>query len=181
MIKMREIWKQIKGFTGLYSVSNLGNIRHDKTEGKTGTGNYAREEHILKQRKNNKGYMLVDLYKENKRSQILVHRIVAIAFLDNPNNYSVVNHKDENPLNNTVENLEWCTQKYNMNYGSTPYKIAIANSKPVKQLDKQGNILARFPSAMHAQRETKISNGCINECIKGKRKTAGCYVWQSDK
>ena len=89
---MREIWKQIKGFEGLYSVSNYGNVRRDKTHNKTGTGNYAREEHIKSQKINNKGYFLVDLYKDNKRHQFLVHRLVAIAFLDNPNNYNVVNH-----------------------------------------------------------------------------------------
>lgn len=77
---MREIWKQIKGFEGLYSVSNYGNVRRDKTHNKVGTGNYAREEHIKSKKINNKGYFLVDLYKDNKRHQFLVHRLVAIAF-----------------------------------------------------------------------------------------------------
>lgn len=175
---MREMWKSIKGFEGIYSVSNLGDIRHEKTEKKTGTGNYARQQHILKQRKNNKGYMLVDLYKENKRYQMLVHRVVAMAFLDNPNNYSVVNHKDENPLNNKVVNLEWCSQKYNMNYGNVGKKIGKANSKAVKQVDLNGNILKIYPSAMQAQRETGISNGLINECVKGKRTKARGFIWE---
>lgn len=175
---MREIWKQIKGFEEIYSVSNYGNVKHNKTESKSGTGNYARQEHILKQRKNNAGYMLVDLYKGNKRYQMLIHRLVAMAFLDNPNNYNVVNHKDENPLNNTVINLEWCNQKYNMNYGKVAKKIGKANSKPVKQIDLNGNLVKIYPSAIQAQRETGISNGLINECMKGKRKKARGFVWE---
>lgn len=178
---MREIWKPIKEFEGIYSVSSLGNVRRDKTESKIGTGNYARQEHILKQRKNNKGYMVVDLYKNNKRYQILVHRLVAMAFIINPNNYDVVNHKDENPSNNKVDNLEWCTQKYNMNYGMCAKKIAKANSKKVFQYDKSGVFIKEYSSIIDAERETGISNGCICEVVKGKRKTAGGYIWQYAK
>lgn len=170
---MREIWRKIKGFEGFYSVSNYGKVKHDKTESKAGTGNYARQEHILKQRKNNAGYMLVDLYKGNKRHQMLVHRLVATAFLDNSLNYNVVNHKDENPMNNKVENLEWCSQKYNMNYGACACKIGKANSKKVIQCDASGFILREFPSIIEAERQTGISNGCICEVLHGKRKSAG--------
>lgn len=175
---MKEIWKKIKGFEGFYSVSNYGNVKHDKTESKAGTGNYARQEHILKQRKNNAGYMLVDLYKGNKRHQMLVHRLVATAFLDNSLNHNVVNHKDENKTNNCIDNLEWCSQKYNMNYGEVAKKIGKANSKAVKQIDQNGNVVKIYFSAMQAQRETGISNGLINECIKGKRKKARGFVWE---
>lgn len=178
---MREIWKDIKGFEGIYSVSNYGNVKRETTQRRNGTGNYARQEHILKQRINNKGYALVDLYKDNKRSQLLVHRLVAIAFLDNPFSYKVINHKDENPLNNKVENLEWCTQKYNMNYGTCPLKIGKANSKKVIQLGKSGSKIKEFPSIIEAERKTGISNGCIGEVLHGRRKTAGGYIWQYAK
>ena len=93
---MRVIFKDIKGFEGLYAVSNLGNVKRHTTEAKNGTGNYYRKEHLLKQRKNNKGYFSVDLYKNNVRHQCLVHRLVAEQFIGNPNNYPCVNHKDEN-------------------------------------------------------------------------------------
>lgn len=177
----REIWQQIKGFEGFYSVSNKGNVKHDKTTKRIGTGNYAREEHFIKHRINNKGYAIVDLYKGNKRSQLLVHRLVAIAFLDNPNNYKVVNHKDENPLNNSVENLEWCTQKYNMNYGTCPTRIGNANSKSVLQLDKNGLVIKKFNSIIEAKRQTGISYGYISDVLHGRRKTAGGFVWQYGK
>lgn len=107
-----EIWKDAKvlkngelfDFTGLYEASNLGRIRNAKTG------------RILKPFDDGRGYMLIDL----ERKQFRVHRIIATTFLinDNPNEKTVVNHKDENPLNNCVDNLEWCTQEYNLNYGT---------------------------------------------------------------
>lgn len=164
---MREIWKDINGFEGLYQVSNLGRVRNKRI--------------YLSQKTNNKGYKLVDLYKENKRKQLLVHRLVAIAFVPNPQNHNIVNHIDENPQNNHAYNLEWCTQKYNMNYGSVPQKIGEANSKAVKQIEKTGELVKVFPSAIQAQRETGISNGNINDCLHNRRKTAGGYLWQYAK
>lgn len=178
---MREIFKPIKNFEGLYSVSNFGVVKREKTENKSGTGNYAREEHVLKQRKNNKGYLLVDLYKNNKRNQCLVHRLVAETFVENPNCYTCVNHKDENKENNNANNLEWCTQKYNMNYGTCPERIGKANSKSILQFDKQGKLVGKYVSISCAERMTGISNGNIVDCLHGRRKTAGGYLWQYEK
>ena len=178
---MREIFKDIKGFEGLYAVSNLGNVKRHTTEAKNGTGNYYRKEHLLKQRKNNKGYFSVDLYKNNVRHQCLVHRLVAEQFIGNPNNYPCVNHKDENNANNSADNLEWCTQKYNMNYGTCPERIGKANSKSVIQLDKEGNFVGKYISISCAERMTKISQGNIGDCLHGRRKTAGGYLWQYEK
>mgnify|MGYP003397224197 CR=1 FL=1 len=103
---MREIWKDIQGYEQLYQISNLGNVKRLHTDKKQGTGNYERMEKILSQRLNNNGYFIVDLYKNNKRTQFLVHRLVAMAFLHNPNNFLCVNHKDENRQNNHSDNLE---------------------------------------------------------------------------
>ena len=175
---MREIWKEIVDYEGLYAVSNLGRVKRLKTDKKNGTGNYARNEHIVSQQQNNKGYYSVSLYKNNIRKQLLVHRIVATAFIANANNYPIVNHIDENIKNNSVENLEWCTQKYNMNYGSCAKRIGLKNSKKIKQLDFNLNIINIFNSSMEAQRILGISNGCINECCNGKRKSAGGFIWQ---
>lgn len=175
---MREIWKAISGFEGLYEVSDLGNVKRLEIEGKTGTGNYGRKERILSKHTNNKGYELVDLFKDGKVFQSLVHRLVALAFLENPDNMPEVNHKDENKRNNSSDNLEWCTHKYNMNYGELKNKIGKANSIQIIQKDLNGNVIKMFNSAMEAQRETGIRNGNINECCKMKRKTAGGYLWE---
>jgi hypothetical protein len=178
---MREIFKDIKGFEGLYAVSNLGNVKRHTTEAKNGTGNYYRKEHLLKQRKNNKGYFIVDLFKNNIRHQYLVHRLVAQEFIENINNYPCVNHIDENKENNNADNLEWCTQKYNMNYGTCAKKIAEANGKRIIQLDKSGNFVGKYISILCAERMTKISQGSIGDCLHGRRKTAGGYLWQYEK
>lgn len=176
---MREIWKQIKGFENIYEVSNLGRIKRIHTSKIKGAGNYERPEKILSQRKNNKGYLLVDLYKNNKRSQLLVHRLVAEAFLANTNELPCVNHKDENPLNNNVNNLEWCSQKYNMNYGSCPKRIGEKNSKRIVAIDKFGAKI-EFKSSMDASRKLNISSGNIYDCLyhNRNRKTAGGYKWE---
>ena len=178
---MREIWKPVVGFEEEYSVSNLGNVKHNNTNRKSGRGNYERKEHLLKQRKNNKGYYIVDIYKADKRYQFLVHRLVAMAFLPNVKGYAYVNHIDENKENNSLDNLEWCTQKYNMNYGTCPQKIGLSNSKPVIQLDKNNNFVNEYISIIEAQRKTGISNGSIGDCLHKRRKTAGGFKWKYKK
>lgn len=106
-----EEWKDIQGYEGKYQVSSCGRVK---------TLNYKRtgQERIMKQRANNKGYKYVNLCNNGKMKSYLVHRLVATAFIDNPNNYPCVNHKDEQSYNNFVENLEFCTYEYNNNYGT---------------------------------------------------------------
>ena len=147
------------------------------------------------------GYLTVELFSERGKSRrILVHRLVAMAFIPNPYNYPQVNHKDENKTNNNVDNLEWCTAKYNMNYGtgkarrraSTDYsnpvfRISALNAcdhskKPVLQFSRNGDFIARFESAQAAGRAVGCHGGHISECCKGKRyKTVGNYVWRFKK
>ena len=100
-----EEWKNVIGYEGLYEVSNKGNVRN------------VRRNTLLKLSKTNDGYIQVHLYKNGIRTGFKVHRLVAEGFLPNPNNLPEVNHKDENPINNSVNNLEWCDHKYNVNYG----------------------------------------------------------------
>ena len=104
-------WKDIPGYEGLYQVSNIGEVK---------SLNYKRtgKSHLLKQAKDRDGYFKVILVKDKKHKNKSVHRLVAETFLDNPGNLPQVNHKDENPGNNLVTNLEWCTAKYNVNYGT---------------------------------------------------------------
>lgn len=120
---MNEIWKDIPGHEGKYQVSNLGRVR---------SLNYNRTGKIkLLKQGNVNGYKVVILYKDGKKKTYLVHRLVAIAFLLNPNNLPIINHKDENPSNNNVNNLEWCTIAYNNTYG-TARKRASENMKGEK-------------------------------------------------
>ena len=107
-----EEWRDIKGYEGRYQVSNLGRVKSLKDR----YGNY--REKILNPRNSIQGYLDISLYKNGVSKRFKVHRLVAEAFISNINNYSQVNHKDENKQNNRVENLEWCTSKYNANYGT---------------------------------------------------------------
>lgn len=117
---MTEIWKDIAGYEGLYQVSNLGSVKSidRKVFGKEHLFVQFKKGKIKKAHLSGKGYLKVVLYKENKPKRCYVHRLVAETFLNNPNNLPQVNHKDENKLNNNVSNLEWCTNKYNCNYGT---------------------------------------------------------------
>ena len=116
---------------------------------------------------------------------MLVHRLVAEAFIPNPQNLETVNHKDENKLNNSVSNLEWLSRKDNLSYGTRTKRAAEANinnpkkSKQVQQLDKSTNeLLATFPSTKEAERLTGIYHGHIIACCRSRIKSAGGYVWR---
>ena len=109
--EIKEIWKDINGYEGLYQVSTLGNF-------KSLGNNQNKKEKMLKLVKNDKGYLYVHLYKKNIKTTIGAHIIVARTFIPNPNNYPEVNHKNEMKSKNEVSNLEWCTRKYNNMYGT---------------------------------------------------------------
>lgn len=115
-----EIWKPVVGYEGLYEVSSYGRVRsldrYDRM-------NRFCEGRILKLCANRLGYLKAGLCSNDKKKQYLVHRLVAEAFIPNPNNLPIINHKDENPSNNNVDNLEWCTAKYNSNYGTRNDRI----------------------------------------------------------
>ena len=115
---MNEEWRDIRGYEGRYQISSFGRVKSLKDN----KGNY--REKILDLKPNKRGYIRVTLYREGKSKSFQVHRLVAIHFIPNPNNYSQVNHKDENKQNNKVDNLEWCTQKYNLNYGTRNQRIS---------------------------------------------------------
>lgn len=103
-----EIWKDVVGYEGLYFVSNMGNLKNKNGQ--------PIKSQVVK--RPNTNYERVSLYKDGKYQSFGVHRLVAMAFTPNPNGYPIVNHKDENGMNNSVDNLEWCTLTYNVNYGT---------------------------------------------------------------
>ena len=164
---MKEIWKDIEGYEG-YQVSNMGRVRSFKY-GKV---------RILKPVANKNGYLKVQLYKNNSLKTIFIHRLVAMAFIPNPNNLPQVNHKDEDKTNNIVSNLEWCDAKYNSNYGTARKRMIEKIQKVVIQIDKNTNVIINiFPSLMEAERQTGYNHGHICKCCKGKLKTTGGYKW----
>ena len=167
---MEEIWRDIEGYEGFYQVSNTGKV---KSLNYRNTG----KEEILKAYDDGNGYLKVGLFKDGKREQPLVHVLVATAFLDNVDNLPEVNHKDEDKTNNCVENLEYCSSSYNINYGTRNKKVAEKNSKPVFSVDKVSGLIMEFPSAREAERQTGISNSNICACLKGRCKSAGGYTW----
>lgn len=112
---MKVFWKDIPNYEGIYKINNFGEVLRLKCKDARG---HLRNAIIKKQSTNSDGYMVVGLHKNGIETKFLVHRLVAQVFLDNPNNYLEINHKDENKHNNNVSNLEWCSRKYNVNYGT---------------------------------------------------------------
>lgn len=164
---MQEKWRPVVGYEGLYEVSNLGRVRRIR---------------IIAPTKKKHGYMQVSLVdKDGVRKSHRLHRIVAAAFIPNPEGKPQVNHKDENPENNRAKNLEWATAEENTNYGSRTARAAAKNGSrtPILQIDPRTmKVVAEFPGQSAAARATGISASCINACLRGKQKRAGGYLWE---
>ena len=175
-----EIWKPIKNYEGLYEVSNLGRIKSLSRIIRANTcGKRIIPERILSNSINGSGYCIVVLCKNGKHKSLSVHRIVAETFIENPKKFNEVNHKDENKQNNNVENLEWCNQKYNANYGTGVERCRKKKFKRIVMIDlNTSSILKTFESALQAESITGISRKNIsNVCLK-IRKSAGGYYWR---
>ena len=166
---MEEIWKDVVGYEGLYQVSNLGNVRNTNTR-----------KH-KKQMLNKYGYYRLVLWKNNTGKNFVVHRLVAEAFIPNPNNFPYINHKDECKTNNNILNLEYCTPKYNSNYGTGSKRQGKKKEIPVKQYDMNGNYIQTFPSGKIAGETLGLNRSKISNCCKGKRQSTGNYKWKYAK
>ena len=178
---MQEVWKDIKGYESFYQVSNLGNIKSLPRQFMRSNGKLQTfESKILKPLVHKNGYCKVELAYKGLHKRYYVHRLVAEAFIPNSDNLPEINHKDENPSNNCVNNLEWCTHKYNSNYGTRPKRIGGKHSKKVIMYDKNNNIIRIFNSVAEASKLTGIHAGSISECCNGKqyRHSAGGYIWR---
>lgn len=166
-----EQWKDIEGFEGLYQVSNKGRV-------KSLGNNKLRKEKILKGGKGTCGHLLVHLCKDGKQAHKYIHRLVAQAFLPNPQNLPEVNHKDENPSNNQVSNLEWCDCKYNINYGTRNQRVAEKLSRRVDQIDMvTGEVVHQWVSTAECGRNG-FNIGHVSSCCNGKLKQYKGYVWK---
>ena len=165
---IKEEWKDIKGYEGLYQVSNRGRVKS------------TRNNIILKPIISDKGYYRVDLSKNGNKYRARIHRLVAQAFIPNPYNYSQVNHKDENKANNCVSNLEWCTDQYNHDYGTRNERatkhLADFNSILVVQLDNNYKLINVWKSASSVNIQG-IEHQHIAECCSGKIRTYKGYHW----
>lgn len=187
-----EEWRDVVGYEGCYQVSSEGRIKFaDGREKST--------------RKDRNGYIVTTLRKEKKEKTYKVHRLVAIAFIDNPNNLPVINHKDEVKTNNCVDNLEWCTTKYNANYGTRNERISKAQkgrknpscqgennyfygkhfarglhpqAKKVIQLDLEGNVIAIFDCTGDAADSVGCTASAIGLCCRGKRNQIKGFKWK---
>lgn len=172
---MGEIWKDIPEFLGVYQVSNLGRVRsldRINAQGRFAVGK------VLKSRIGKQGYPYVILKFGQKQRTLKVHRLVAKAFIENPYNFPMINHKDEDKTNNIVSNLEWCDAKYNVNYGGGIERAASKTREPVAQMDIDGRIIAIYPGFNVAQQKTGVSESKISMCCSGKRKSAGGFKWK---
>ena len=164
-----ETWKPVVGYEELYEVSDQGRVKSLKFG----------KEKILKPWKTPDGYLKVSLRKDGHTKHTYVHRIVSEAFIQNPNNLETVNHKDEVKTNNVASNLEWMSQKDNINYGTRNKRMSEALSKQVQMFDKStSELLATFPSLSEAKRVTGINQSNISQCCLGKYKSAGGYIWK---
>lgn len=176
MTREEEIWKDIIGYKGLYKVSSHGRICNNKKIIKPWTQH---------------GYKIVGLWKNKKCKKYRVHRLVAMAFIPNPNNYPQINHKDEDKSNNCVCNLEWCTQSYNNSYGNRCNKMlktckdrATSNAeKEIVQKSLDGTIIAVYRSLSEASRIIGLSVGNLSSVCNKKphRNTLGGYKWDFRK
>lgn len=185
-----EQWKDIVGYEGLYQVSDMGRVKS------------LRKNKIMSPHSNGTSkHQKVELYLNNKVDRRFVHRLVAETFIDNPSKLPCVNHKDENPENNRLSNLEWCTYKYNTNYGTARermvknhdyalstckrledknigQKISKAKCKPVIQLSLDGEYIKSYPGAKIAgQFFGKNTGASISSACRGEQKSAFGFKW----
>jgi hypothetical protein len=174
---IQEIWKDVVGYEGYYQISNLGRVKSlPRTNSKY-------PETILKQWYIRKGYLQCQLSVNNIKKAFYVHRLVAIAFIHNPDNLPYINHKDEIKSNNNASNLEWCTNIYNINYGTGKIRglnSRIKNgfrSRPILQFSMDGKFIKEFSSISEANR-CGFPQSSICRCCNGLYPNAAGFKWE---
>lgn len=181
-----EIWTPVVGWENLYEVSTFGRVRSkDRIVNRLVNGKIipTRYKSKILSSHLNRGYEYVTLTSFPKKQPCKVHRLVASAFIPNPLKLPQVNHKDENKANNNVENLEWCTNIYNANYGTARERGSQKLKHRISQYDLDGKWIKDWDSACDAARELHINRARINGCVLGfkEHKTAGGFIWKDGR
>lgn len=180
-----EEWRDIAGYEGQYQISNLGKVRSLDRYVKCNGFNLIKGQ-LMKPKIDKYGYFQISLCKNCKYKSFTIHRLVAQAFLPNPDNLPQINHINECKWDNTVWNLEWCNSKYNINYGTgkkrriDTQRKTMSTMKPVLQYTLDMEFVGEYPSASEASRQTGINKSNIGSCCNGnpEHKSAGGYVWK---
>lgn len=183
---METIWKDIPNYIGYYQISNTGQIKSLERKvksSKSRQGLRTVNERLIKTRIDKYGYETVILRKENIDKHFTIHRLVATCFIPNPENLPSINHKDENKLNNIVDNLQWCTVKYNNLYNNRQTKInnilkERIIGKAILQYDLEWNLLQRFKTLRGMHRETGFSREKIKRVCNGLQEQSYGYYWK---
>lgn len=169
MDNVNEVWKDIDGYNGMYKISNLGNV-YSKYVNRN-----------LKHGKTRDGYPYVMLRDNGKQKCNLIHRLIAQAFIPNPDNLPCINHKDEDTGNYNINNLEWCTIAYNNTYNDVHKKRALKLSKEVYAYNDNGELVYNYCSTREAARQLKYSAGDIWNCCVGSLLTYQNLVWSFEE
>lgn len=166
---MEEQWKAIKGYEGYYEVSNLGRVRS------LGNGLTHNKSMTYLRGGNQDGYLIVILWKNGHGTNKRVHRLVAEAFIPNPDNLPQINHKNEDKADNRVENLEWCSAKYNCNYGTRNARAGKGISRPLYAYSEDGSLVGEYSSLRDASEHLGINLHTIGSAMHFKRPTHGLW------
>ena len=177
---IEEIWKDINGYEGQYQISNYGRV---KSLSRFQDGRLRKtKEFFIKQFESTYGYYQISLFKNHKKKNYRVHRLVAENFIENPKNMKVVNHIDGNKKNNRADNLEWVTYRENTHHA---WKLGLCSTDkniyhtiPIIKLNKNNKVIKIYKSEKEASIDNNISIKAINNCLRGISKTSGGYIWK---
>lgn len=176
---MQEAWKDVKGYEGLYQVSNLGRVKSLSRKVPHLSGYRTIPMRIVKTHiSSTTGYKMVHLHKDGTYKLRLVHRIVAEIFIPNPHKLPYINHKNEIKTDNRVDNLEWCTPNYNIEYSHIREKSIEKISMPIEQYDYDGNLIATYKSIAEAGRILNVVPSSIRLCCYGKIGSVRGFLWK---